>query len=240
MKPFSRAATVAVLIGGMVMFGGCAQRSVNVKSSVIDYLYGDKEFVQSGKTPVLNVPLKIGIAFVPESNATQIGGMQKNGLSEKQRLDLMQRISSEFKKYGIFSEAVVIPSANLTPRGSFVNLSQIRALYGIDQILLISYDQSQFTDEGASTAAYWTGIGAYVVAGEKNGTHTMVEANVFDIPSQKMLFRSVGVSSVNSSATLVNLTEQTRTDSVEGFNRAGDDLLQKLDTEIVNFKSTLK
>jgi len=53
---------------------------------------------------------------------------------------------------------------------------------------LISYDQTQFTDQGVLTLAYWTIVGAYVVQGEKNDTQTMVDAVVYDIPSRKMLF----------------------------------------------------
>ena len=245
MKSLIKVMFQAGLIGSVIVWSGCAVRSANVKSSVVDYLYPDQEAAQAAKTPKLTFPMKMGIAFVPESGATSsnIPGGQiipKNFLTEQQRIDLMETIGEHMKKHSIIGHVVIIPSSNLKSKGGFVNLNQIRALYGIDQILLLSYDQSQFTDEGAATATYWTGIGAYLVAGEKNRTHTILEANVFDIESQKMLFRSVGSGTVDSSATLVNLSEQTRADSAEGFKKASEDLILNLDKEIVTFKNTLQ
>ena len=39
--------------------------------------------------------------------------------------------------------------------------------------------KKQFTDEGLASFAYWTIIGAYIIPGEKNDTHTMLDAVVY-------------------------------------------------------------
>jgi len=108
-------------------------------------------------------------------------------LTEKKRQDLMQEVANHFKKYPFVKDIEVIPSAYLSPRGSFANLDQIKTMYGVSVIVLLSYDQTQFTDEGALSLTYWTIVGAYLVRGEKNDTHTMLDAVVYDIPSRKML-----------------------------------------------------
>jgi len=83
-------------------------------------------------------------------------------------------------------------------------------------------------------------IGAYIVPGEKNDTHTMVDAAVYDIKSRKMLFRAPGISHIKSSATPVNLTEQLRNDSLEGFKRASEDLIVNLDEQLQQFRAEVK
>ena len=113
-------------------------------------------------------------------------------------------------------------------------------MYGIDVITLLSYDQTQFTDEGLASITYWTIIGAYIIPGEKNDTHTMVDATVYDILSRKMLFRAPGTSHIKSNATPVNLTEQLRKDSLESFKFASTDLIKNLDTQLQLFKEKIK
>jgi rhombotail lipoprotein len=90
-------------------------------------------------------------------------------------------------------------------------------MYNVDVVALLSYDQAQFTDEGALSLTYLTIVGAYLVPAEKNDTHTMLDAVVYDIRSRKMLFRAPGTSQIKGHATLMNLSEQRRKDSDAGF-----------------------
>ena len=133
-------------------------------------------------------------------------------------MDLMERISAEFRSLPFVRDIDLIPTDYLTNGGGFTNLDQIRTMYGIDVITLVSYDQVQHTDEGMLSLSYWTIVGAYTVKGEKNDTSTMVDAVLYDIPSRKLLFRAPGTSRVKGSSTLVNLSEQLRTDSLNGFH----------------------
>ena len=113
----------------------------------------------------------------------------------------MQEIASQFKEYKFIESIELIPSLYLEEGGGFSNLDKLRQLFGIDVIMLLSYDQSQFKDKGAWSITYWTLIGYYVVKGEKNDTHTLMDAALFHIPSRKMLFRASGINHIKSSAT---------------------------------------
>jgi rhombotail lipoprotein len=161
-------------------------------------------------------------------------------LTEKKKTDLMQEVANHFKKYPYVKDIEIIPSAYLTPRGSFTNLDQIRTMYGVDVIALLSYDQVQFTDEGMLSLTYWTIVGAYVVPGEKNDTHTMLDAVVYDIKSRKMLFRAPGTNHIKGKATLVNLSEELRANSEEGFNGAAKEMITNLDQQLASFKEKVK
>ncbi len=205
-------------------------------SSTVEYLYPKKEVVEVPTIPHLNLPLQVGVAFVPESS----GILGKSRLSEKEKIDLMNRIAFEFRKLPFVKNIEIIPSAYLTNGGGFSNLDQIKTMYGIDTMALLSYDQVQHTDEGLLSLSYWTIVGAYIIKGEKNSTNTMVDAAVYDIASRKMLFRAPGTNYTKSSATLVNLSEQLRKDTSSGFRLASDDLVINLQKELDRFKTKIK
>jgi rhombotail lipoprotein len=236
---------IAFLIG---VLAGCVPGTTKHATSVVDYLYPDSNPVIEPGIPVLKLPLRVGIAFVPSGEpsdrrygrdfAPYRGG--DLALTETRKQDLMREVADHFKKYPYVKEIEIIPSAYLKPRGSFTNLGQIRTMYGVDVIALLSYDQVQFTDQGSLSLSYWTIVGAYVIPGEKNDTHTMMDAVVYDITSRKMLFRAPGTSHIKGSATPVNLSEELRADSDKGFTDASREMIVNLDEQLTNFKEKVK
>lgn len=226
--------SIAVL-AGCAAFSGSPQRR---SSSVMDYLFpGDQQHVDAPSIPTLTLPLKVGVAFVPEA---QVKGREGAPFSEKQKLTLAKQISDDFRKYQFVGAIELIPSAYLTSKGSFANLDQVRSMFGVDVIALLSYDQVQFTDEGMLSMTYWTIVGAYVIRGEKNDTKTMMDAVVYDIPSRKLLFRAPGISQIKGSATPINLTEQLRRDSERGFDVAATNLVENLQEQLELLKDRVK
>ncbi|HSY19879.1 MAG TPA: rhombotarget lipoprotein [Candidatus Acidoferrales bacterium] len=229
--------TAAVLVAGCDTLMG--NREHHRASNLYSYLYsGQKEHVDTPAVPVLSLPLRVGIAFVPA------GGDGKNNypyaedsnFSESQKIELMKQISAQFKQYPFVKSIELIPSAYLTPKGGFANLDQIRTMYDVDVMTLLSYDQAQFTDEGVLSLSYWTIVGLYVVPGEKNDTQTMMDAAVYDIASRKLLFRAPGIGNIKGSATPVNLAEELRGNSKAGFEKAATNLVANLRVELADFK----
>jgi rhombotail lipoprotein len=224
---------------------GCATSTTRNATSIVDYLYPNtRDPVVTPSVPVLTLPTRVGIAFVPGGvQGQRVGvfrGSQGFSLTEAKKMAVMQEVANHFKKYPFVKDIELIPSAYLTPRGGFANLDQVRTMYGVDVVALISFDQTQFTDEGFLSLAYWTIVGAYVVKGQKNDTHTMLDAVVYDISSRKLLFRAPGTSHINGSATLVNLSEQLRKDSEAGFNEATKQMITNLDQQLVAFRERVK
>src|SRR5437667_4524703 len=115
--------------------------------------------VVSPVTPLLALPLRFGIAFVP----AQRGAATSFALTEKRQSDVLNEVANHFKKSPFVRTIEVIPSAYLRPRGGFANLDQIRTMYGVDVIALVSYDQTQFTDQRLLSIAYWPISGTYIV-----------------------------------------------------------------------------
>lgn len=240
----------AISVFVVALFGGCATGSTKNATSVVDYLFPNtKDPVVTPGIPTLTLPLRVGIAFVPSDSSghsrrsSGVFASYQDGspaLTEKRKSDLMQEVAGHFKKYPFVKDIEIVPSAYLRPGGSFSNLEQIRTMYDVDVIALLSYDQVQFTDEGMLSITYWTIVGAYVIPGEKNDTQTMLDAVVYDIPSRKMLFRAPGMSRIKGSATLVNQSEELRADSGRGFDEAAREMIVNLDEQLTNFKAKVK
>lgn len=246
-----RRAALALGALALVLAPGCATQSVRTVSSLYEYLYpGGAEVALTPEPSALRPPFRIGVAWVPESEAkgtTTVVGIpttaldaNRGGLSPERKQLLLQKLAERLAQRPFVAQATVVPSNYLTPKGGFANLQQVRAMYGVDAIALVSYEQVQFVDEGNSSIAYWTIIGAYVVEGEKNETSTMVDAAVFDIVSRKLLFRAAGTSKVKGSATPINLSEELRQNRGAGFEQAVASMADALDAELVKFEASTR
>jgi rhombotail lipoprotein len=233
----SRLGRAALALTLAMAAAGCAnflQQERHTSASVVDFLYPDTRapVVEPG-TPELRLPLRVGIAFVPSTAASP-------SLTQTRERELLQRVADHFKQYDFVKSIEVIPSDYLRPHGSFANLEQIRTLYGVDVVALVSYDQVQFTDQGALSLTYWTIVGAYVIPANKNDTQTLLDTVVMDVGSRKMLFRAPGTDRVTGRATLVNASEQLRIDSAASFDAAGGRMIDNLDQELARFKEKVK
>jgi rhombotail lipoprotein len=227
------------LIAGCDTLGGGGAR--HYASSLYAYLYSDqKDHVDTPTVPVLSLPLRVGVAFVPAGTSSQrnYAGPASDdvALPESQKLALMKQIGAQFKAYPFIKSIELIPTAYLAPRGGFANLEQIRTMYNVDVMVLLSYDQVQFTGEGILSFSYWTVVGLYVVPGERNETTTMLDAAVYDIASHKLLFRAPGIGEIKDSATPINQREHLRASSVSGFEQAATNLTANLKVELAEFK----
>jgi rhombotail lipoprotein len=216
------------------LMGG--NRREGVSSSLVDYLYpaGEKPPPLSAQTATLELPLKVGLAFVP----SQYGSSK--GPSEAERMQMLQNVKAAFSGRDFIEEIAVIPEAYLRAGRGFEGLEQTARLYGLDVMALVSYDQVANTSEKSSSLLYWTIVGAYVVKGNKNDAQTFVDTAVFDIATRKLLFRAPGVSDVESSATLVDQEQDMRVTQRKGFEQAMADMTKNLDTELASFKERIR
>ncbi|MDJ0851193.1 MAG: rhombotarget lipoprotein [Myxococcota bacterium] len=219
----------------------CAHSSQTRSTSLVDYLYpsGGKAAFEPA-VPHLRLPLRVGVAFVPQGHEARSHPDAAGALTEQQKIDLLRHVAERFAEEPTVDAIEIIPSAYLRPQGGFANLDQLQRLYALDLIALVSYDQAQFTDQGWDSLSYWTGVAVYVVPAERNATHTLLDAAVFHIASRKLLFRAPGTSMVSGRATRVNLSEQLREDAARGFDEAAEDLAGNLDTALIEFRERVE
>lgn len=236
------AATALLLVLIAIAVTGCAhlygRNRQGQNASVVDYLFpkGAQE-VEPTAIPTLNLPVDVGIAFVPTTTHERHQGQ---ALTEERKARLLEDVAKEFRAYKFVRKIEIIPTAYLRPGGSFANLEQISKMFGVQVVALVSYDQMQFTDEDFVSLAYWTLVGAYVIEGEKNDTQTLLDAVVYDVASRKLLFRAPGTSRIEARSTPVNLAEELRDDSNKGFEQAATNLVTNLKTELASFQEQVR
>lgn len=239
MKSTARnSACLFLSLGLAILLSSCVHngtRRSEKSSSVVGFLYPkESEPLVTPAVPVLRLPLRVGIAFVPSREN------YGRGFAESQKTILLKRVADQFRENVFIQSIEVIPTTYLRPGGSFANLDQVRGLFNLDLIVLLAYDQMQFTDQNKLSLAYWTIVGAYLLHGNKNDTHTLLEAVVYDIPSRKLLFRAPGVNTITAGSTGVEVDNRLRRDSAVSFEKATDDLIANLKTELASFRERLK
>ena len=230
-------------LGALLFFTGCAgafhgPQKADRSSSVVSFLYpGEAMPLPPTDIPVLRLPLRVGIAFVPSGKGDR---WVNTGVTEAQKTVLMQRIAQEFRGKEFIQSIEIIPATYLRAGGGFANLDQVSSLLGVDVIALVAYDQVQFSNENKLSLAYWTIVGAYIFHGNKNDTHTMMEAAVYDIRSRHLLFRAPGSSQQTENTTLAGINDRLRAASSKGFDAATEDLVKNLKVELDAFRERAK
>ena len=227
---------------GVLIISGCSMMMYNggsrdaVSTSLVDFLYPDGEGRRShaGDIPVITLPVRVGLAFVPSSQWRQ------NGFHESQQLELLDQVKKEFEQFDYIETIEVIPSAYLDKEGGFDSLDRVSRLYGVDVMALVSYDQMRRSEENTSSLLYWTIVGAYLIPGNDNSVQTFVDTAVFDIKSRQLLFRAPGLSKLEDSSTAIKIDESIRQQSAEGFGLAMTDMRSNLNQELSSFKDKVR
>lgn len=234
MKTVLSMLTVVVL----AVAGGCATpKSGETKqsASIVDYLYPVSSIppkMEPGMA-LLRPPVRVGLAFVPAD-------AKARSLPEAEKMKLLERTKAAFARQPYVGAIEIIPTQYLKTGGGFDNLQQVSRLFNVDIMAMVSYDQVHFTDSNSLSFLYWTIIGAYIVNGNEFDIKTMLDTSVFDVASRKLLFRAPGTSQINGGSNWASYSERSRTAQIEGYQKAVDQLIPKLNTEIELFRVRLK
>lgn len=228
-----------LLLSILAIFAGCIslyETRRGQSSNVADFLFPDKiELNEQERLPRLELPLRVGVAFVPPARNI------RQPMSAREQEDLAQRVADEFEALDFVDSITVIPGTYLRQGGSFDNLDQIRRMFGVDAIALLGYDQFQTMDSTFASVAVWTIVGAYIIPSERTGTHTLMEAVIYDIPTRSLLFRAPGTSEIEGRlSTAVSQERRIREDSEEGFRLATESLITNLEDALDRFQKRVK
>ncbi|MFT6734048.1 MAG: rhombotail lipoprotein [Polaribacter sp.] len=218
---------------------GCMtnQQQRGVSSNLVGYLYPKGETVshQSDQLPILKLPLRIGIAFIPESSFDN-----RFSLTEVEKQILLNNVAEKFRSDKSVDDIQIIPEIYLKQGKGFVTVEQIAALYNVDVMALVSYDQVSIHEMRQSSLAYWTIVGAYIVKGESTEFQTFVDTAVFDVKTRKLLFRAPGVHKDSRNHTAVNFEKENRKMRTNSFTIASELMTKNLSFELVKFKQRVK
>jgi rhombotail lipoprotein len=207
-----------------------------VSSSLMDFLYPDERSrsVHLAETPVLTLPVKVGLAFVPSKNWAQ------NGINRSSQVELLEKVKQSFLQYDYIDKIEIIPSDYLQGAEGFTTLEQVSRLYDVDVVALVSYDQVTQSLEKKGALLYWTIVGMYLIPANDNSVQTFVDTAVFDVKSRKMLFRAPGINKLSESSTAIKIDAVLAEKSMEGYKLAVADMSKNLDNELATFRTRVK
>ncbi len=232
-----RNARLFLLLALLAFASGCVGTMVPTRrtNSALDFLYPQGiTTAQPAREVVLKMPLRVGLAFAPNrANAA-------DPITEEQKQKLLTSVADAFREHQAIGHLEVVPTTYLQPAGSFANLDQIRASLGLDLMVLVSYDQAQFTESTRASWTYLTVVGPLLIEGEKNDTRTVMDAVVYDISSRALLFRAAGESAVGGRSSPLNVERKRRTMASAGFDKATDSLIANLKTALARFEEQAK
>lgn len=231
----------------VLMNTGCATpETVQRRSSLTTYLGGKDS---ASPTPVegpvrLQLPLRMGIAFVPAADTTRkgqsgLGGGPDDLISPDQEQMLHQKVADLFQAKPWAQSFKIIPRHYLAASGGFDDLDKVARTFGVEVVALVSVDQLQFSSPRWYAWTYWTLVGAYMIKGDKNDTTTLVDAAVYHVPSRTFLFRASGVGTVKGSSTWSGREDAFRQQSRESLQLAMTNLSPALDQGVAAFKQDI-
>lgn len=234
--------SLVIFVPLVFLIGGCSSlwnmtgdtRS-GVSSSLVDYLYPKGE-VPPGiedRIPFLELPLRVGIAFVP----SRIGG---GTISEATKMQLLQNVKAKFADREYIEYIEVIPDSYLRSSTGINGMQQVARLYGVDVMALVSYDQVAVSEDNPSSFLYWTIVGAYTIKATSNEVQTFVDTAVFDVNTARLLFRAPGLDSMSDRSTLIESSEVVRKTRDASFANAMATMTQNLATELDLFRERVK
>ena len=204
-------------------------------SSLVDYLYPHGEVPPDVRhtIPRLELPLRVGIAFVP-------GQAGPGTLSEATKMQLLGNVKASFVDRDYIEHIEVIPDTYLRSSTGVRGMQQVARIYGVDVMALVSYDQVAVSEENPSGLLYWTIVGAYFIKATSNEVQTFVDTAVFDVDTARLLFRAPGTDKLSDRSTLVESGETVRKAKDASFATAMNEMNANLATELDHFRERVQ
>lgn len=229
----TKVAVLASVCLGLLL--GCSNYGGNYRSSsVVDLVYGkDQGPLTNTDSISLQVPLSVGIAFVPSSSGHSFP-------SEMELLAAAEEVRQHFANEKGVKRLQVIPSYHLKGRQGFDSLAELGRLYQVDVMALISYDQ--VVNESTNSKSFWylTVVGAYLVNGQESSVQTFMETTVFDLNSRHMLFSAPGYDKRTQSSNMSNADRDTRISQSTSFQAAVKQMTGNLAASLEQFKNDIR
>lgn len=229
---------LAVLLSGCTaLCPGCRTRAIHTgaSTSLVDFLYPKGGAPPAGHPdlPLLPVPLRVGLSFLPERGGTEAP-------DPAQREQILERIAAHFKSRDFIGQIVIIPDYYLQGSRGFEGLAGIERLYGVDVMALVSYDQVGYQDDTRSSIGYLTIVGAYFLHGTREDVTTLVDLAVVDPKSRTLLLRAGGTDTRARNTALIGSGTVARNQNTDSLNAASAQLIEHFDVALTQLEADIK
>lgn len=225
----------AFLLSGCSLLGEpCMPACGKTRSSttpLVAFLYPDGKVPMPEETPVLPVPMRVGLAFVPG---------YAGDVPPARRQQILEQIRAGFVDRRYVESIVIIPEMYLNADNGFTGLEQIARLQSLDVLALVSLDQVSHRDDNDASITYLTIVGAFLVKGNDHETHTLLDLAVVDPHSRTLVLRAAGTSSLSGHSTWIEQDKEVREQAAVGLDRANARLIAQFGIELDGFEKKVK
>jgi rhombotail lipoprotein len=221
-----------VLAGCAGMFARTSQRH-HRSSSLVEFLYAGQAPPARDAVPLLELPLTVGIAFLPSAPRT-------GPLDEAEKNGVLERVRERFGSRAFVRDIVPIPDYYLAWQPGFDGLASLQRLYDLDLVALVSYDQVSRQEGNELSLAYLTIVGAYLLPGTSQDVSTMVDLAVVDPSSRSLVLRAAGMDSRQGASTDVAANQRLRARGIDSFHAASDQMIERFGAELVRFEQSVR
>ena len=230
------AAGAILLLSGCAWFMGPTHDQVaqsKVTQSALRYLYPtQQQAVGTADVTQLQLPLRVGVAFLPDSGYHRVDGGSLN-----QALNPLLKV---LQAQPFVRSAVALPHDALTPSGGFAELDKLSLMHRIDVVMLIGYQQTAYSAENPLALLDLSIVGAYVIPGHNNEVTTQLTATAIHVASRRYLLSADSVVQASGHSTLSHAPSQIREKQSDGFVQSVAELEQPLQLALTQFKTSLK
>jgi rhombotail lipoprotein len=152
----------------------------------------------------------------------------------------LEQVKASFAAVEYIDRIEVIPELYTSSRGQGPQLDQLRQLYQLDVLALVSYDQLVNRKENLLAVTYLSIVGNYIFPGSHFDVSTLIDLAVIDLDSKRLLFRAAGThASKGTSAEAYTRHRYDRHQS-QGFASAMHTMIGNLNLALNQFEERLK
>lgn len=202
-------------------------------TSLVNFLYPNGEIPQDMKSPTLRLPLRVGLAYVP----AQGGG---RSIDPRLKLELLSAIKQEFSSRRYIQDIQIIPQMYLSHNDRGDQLRQIKQLYQLDVMALVSYDQIVNRQDNLLSVTYLTIVGSYLFPGSQFDVSTLIDMALIDLDTKRLLFRAAGSQGSSGGGAEAYAANQYNKHQNQDFAAAMTMLRGNLNQELYLFEERLR
>lgn len=226
-----------LLLSGCAAFhcAPCGRSQEHNASSLVAFLDpGNSAAPASRATPQLHLPLRVGLAFLPDNP----GG--RPVLDDAHKQALLERVRAQFLSRPFVADITLIPDYYLTGARGVAGLQALQRLYSVDVVALISYDQVAYNSDSPLSFGYLTILGAYVLKGTRNDVTTLVDLAVVDPATRALVLRAGGIDTQHGSSTYIDQQRESRALRVASFDAATESMIGNFDIALRDFATRVR
>ncbi len=231
---------LALAVFSFVSLEGCHHQMSKTSSSVplSSFIKPISDSRQIDKKTPLSFPASVSILFIPGGTMTK--GVHNPSFYDGVPYTTLNKAAQELKKQ-LLTNPKYISSVTVVQADealSNISLGNIRASYGTDIVIILSYKQDQRNSQtGVAGLLDITIVGAFVVPGVETTTSTLIDAKVIHIPNNALIFRTSGTDERSTYSTSYGEKSTAVDESINGIIAATTEIGNALTKTLSKFEN---